>query len=110
MKTKLSLFNTETAQSIVDKIKTEINCPFVSAKISTLGGPDNVSIMVAISIEPKNTWKNGILENSFYRRFHISNDGTIENFVNSRMTYIRKFTAKSVDDLIIRLNKAMITR
>jgi len=107
MENQKSLFNVETAQSIVDRIKTEINCPFVSATISTLGGKDNVSILVAISLDPKENWTNNIFENSRYRRFDIYNNGKIKNFTSSKLSYIRKCTAKSVDDLLTRLNKAM---
>jgi hypothetical protein len=70
-----------------------------------LGGKDNVSIMLAVSIEAKENWKYGIFENSNYRRFSIDNDGTVENFTTSGLDKVRKFTAKSVDDLIERLNK-----
>jgi len=105
MKVKNSLFNVETAQSIVERLKEEINSPFVNAYVSTLGGRENVSILLAVSQETKEEWANGIFENSSYRRFHIDNDGTVENFTCSKLSKVRKFTAKSIDDLICRLNK-----
>ena len=108
MKTKNSLFNIDNVQNVVDRLKTELKSPFISVKISTIGGNENVAILVAMSIEPKENWTNGIFSNSNYRRFDISNNGITENFINSEMPKVRKFTAKTVDDLIIRLNKAMI--
>ena len=108
MKTKNSLFNYQDSQEIVNRLKSEINCPFVSARISTLGGEENVAIMLLVSKDSKENWPNNIMENSTYKRFSIDNNGTTENFVSDRMKKTRKFTAKSVDDLIIRLNKAMI--
>jgi len=108
MKIKNSLFNIDTAKEVVNRLKTEINCPFVSAQISTLGGEENLTIMLVVSIDSKGNWAYGIMENSTYKRFSIDNDGTTENFVVSGMKKTRKFTAKTIDDLIVRLNKAMI--
>jgi hypothetical protein len=106
IKVPLSLFNVDTAQAVVDRLMTELDrYSFVSTRISTLGGNDNVTIMLAVSTESKGNWLNGIFENSNYRRFSIENDGTVENFTTSGLDKVRKFTAKSVDDLITRLNK-----
>ena len=105
IKVKLSFFNIDTVQSVVDRLKEELNYPFISTKISTLGGNENVTIMLAFSTEPKENWINGIFENSKYKRFSIENDGTVENFIASDLPKTRKFTAKTVDDLITRLNK-----
>ena len=106
MKVKNSLFNSETAQSVADRLKAEIDSPFVNGYVSTLGGKENASVLIAISTETKEQWTNAIFENAPYRRFHIYNDGTVENFTSSQLSHVRKFTAKSVDDLISRLNKA----
>jgi hypothetical protein len=100
-----SLFNDETAKDVVERLKSEIGSPYVSAYFSTLGGKNRTSILLAIGTEIKEKWQNGIFENSPYRRFHIDNDGTVENFTCSQLTKVRKFTTKSVDDLISRLNK-----
>jgi hypothetical protein len=105
IKVKNSLFNSDTAQDFVDSLKEELTYPFIAARISELGGKENVTIMLAVSIEPKEIWKNGIFENSMYRRFSIENDGTVENFTASDLPKIRKFTAKSVEDIATRLNK-----
>ena len=105
IKIKNSLFNVETAQALVDKLKEELFYSFIGTWISELGGKDEVTIMLVGSTTTKEEWTNGILENSDYRRFSIHNDGTVENFTTSGLDKVRKFTAKSVDDLITRLNK-----
>lgn len=102
---KGSVFNAETAQSVVDRLKSEISAPFVNAYASSLGGAENISILLTIGFDPKETWINGIFENSRYNRFHIYNDGTVENFQGSmRESKFRKRNVKSVDELIQVLN------
>jgi len=105
IKVKNSLFNVETAQSVVNRLVNELFYSFISVSISTLGGADNVTIMLCGSTTTKENWEYGILENSNYRRFSIFNDGTVENFTTSGLSHIRKFTAKDVDGLIAKLNK-----
>jgi len=105
IKVKNSLFNIHSAQELVDRLKKELNYPFILAYASKLGGDHNITIMLAVSTTTKENWESGIFENSQYRRFSIFNDGTVENFTASGMTKVRKFTAKSIDDLINRLNK-----
>jgi len=105
IKVKNSLFDVDTAQAFIDKLKEELTYPFISAVISTLGGSGNVTIMLCVSVQRKEDWKNGILQNSMYRRFSIFNDGTVENFNSTGLTKIRKFTAKSVEDIVTRLDK-----
>jgi len=104
-KIKNSLYNIETAQELVDRLKEELYYSFISATISKLGGEENPCIMLAVSTTTKENWANGIFENSDYRRFSIDNDGTVENFTTSGLSKVRKFTAKSVDNLIEKLNK-----
>jgi len=100
-----SFFNFDTAREVMDRLKNDLKFPFVSTRLSTLGGKDNPTIMLTISAEPKEYWGNGIFENSPYRRFSIHNDGTVENFVCSGLDKVRKFNAKSIDNLIEKLNK-----
>ena len=105
-----SLFNAETAQSVADRIKTEVKAPFVNAYVSTLGGPENVSVMFTIGADPKESWTNGILQNSRYGMFDLDNDGTIEQHSGGFSKWkqpnnaLRKRNVKSVDQLIQVLN------
>jgi hypothetical protein len=45
--------------------------PHSHSYISTLGGEQNASILLTIGLDKKETWSNGIFENSRYIRFHI---------------------------------------
>jgi cytosine/uracil/thiamine/allantoin permease len=101
-----SLFNMETAAAFVEQLKEKLDFySFISAKVSTLGGYTSVTIMLVVSTTTKENWAFGILENSDYRRFAIYNDGTVENFTTSGLPKVRKFTAKSIDDVIAKINK-----
>jgi hypothetical protein len=105
-----TLYNAETAQSVSDRIKTEVNAPYVNSSISTLGGPENVGIYFTIAVEPREAWSNGILENSRYGKFVIYNDGELEchsgefHHYNEPRMMFRKRNVKSVDQLIQVLN------
>lgn len=48
--------------------------PYVRAGVSTLGGEDRSSVMVTVSLDPRESWTNGILENSRYAKlaFHTA--------------------------------------
>lgn len=99
----LSLFNAETAPEVVEALKIGINAPFVNSYSSTLGGDKNISILLTVALDPKESWENNILENSTYGKYHISNDGTVEYF--SGPLRIRRKTVKDVDSLIMYLNQ-----
>jgi len=45
--------------------------PHERTYISTLGGESNASILVTIGLDKKETWKNGIFENSRYVKYSI---------------------------------------
>lgn len=77
--------------------------PYVYVYHSTLGGADNVSILLTVSLDPKHTWSNGILQNSRYAQIHISNNGVVEQFSGSRLK-LRKFTAKNISQIIEKIN------
>lgn len=105
-----SLFNVETAQAVADRLNSEIKAPYVNAKVSTLGGPENVAVMMTVSTDPKDQWANGILHNSRYGMFSINNDGEVEHHSGSfnridepRMNF-RKRNVKNVDQLIQVIN------
>jgi hypothetical protein len=54
--------------------------PYVSVRLYTLGGADRASILFTVSFDARETWQNGYLENSNYRRFHWLQDGTLDDF------------------------------
>ena len=110
----MKIFNIDSVSTdnAIDKINTDLK-PFVSvvnASRGCLGGDDTIMLLVALN--PKSEWKLGIPENSQYFRMHIESNGVVECFTqsiyknniisyeNRIKTKFRKYTAKSVDDLI----------
>lgn len=103
----LSVFNVNTAPKSVNKINKNIKAPVISSYSSTLGGEDRVTILISLSLDKRSTWYNDIYENSRYMRFHLDNDGTLEQFGLSHTITkkFRKTNAKSVDEAINKINK-----
>ena len=69
----------------------------------------NVSILLNISLDPKEEWNNGIYQNSNYMQFYISNSGIIERFAAHYNLYkdpfkFRKTRVKNIEDLLNKLN------
>lgn len=57
--------------------------PYAIVHRSTLGGAERASLMVVVSADHRDQWKNGILENSRYAKYHI-NGGKIEKIAGSK--------------------------
>jgi len=91
------------------ELEGKINAPFVRVRISTLGGKDRATLMLTISLDPREEWANGIFENSRYMRFHLGQNRVLEQFVlsvpNKRPTKFRKTRVKSLDELAIKINQ-----
>jgi len=68
--------NIEVTKSIIKTYISDYN--YVNIYHSTLGGNDNISIILIISLDKKEDWQNNILENSRYIKLHIDNTGYIE--------------------------------
>lgn len=98
------IFDIDSADQLVEKLKSEIKAPFVNAYKSDLGGKENVSILLTISLTDKSEWKYGILENSQYAKFHILRDGEIEKFSGS-MPKMRKSKVKSQEEVVKKINE-----
>ena len=97
------VFDIKTVSDFVAKIKSEIKTAEISCRFSTLGGDDNVSVMLTVSKDKRADWKNGILENSNYASFHIYKNGTVEKIAGS-LPKLRRFKAKTQDALIDKIN------
>lgn len=95
----------ESADILLAELKRQINAPYVGGYKSTLGGAHRVSLLLVVSLDPRETWQNGILENSRYTKLSIYVDGTIEDISGHGMTRFRKSRAKSFDDVINKINK-----
>lgn len=102
-----ALFYGETPESseLIEKLNS-IDAPYVYAYESSLGGRQNASVLLTVSMSDKSGWKYGILENSKYIKFHIGTDGKIESFSGSLdgILKFRKCTAKSIDDVVGKIN------
>jgi len=79
---------------------------FVHANYFTLGREKNVSILVIISLDNKESWHNGYFENSRYLHFHINRNSIIECFAKSyKITEkFRKTKFKNFQDCINKIN------
>lgn len=83
-----------------------IQAPYVGAQYSRLGGAGRESVLIVVSLDPKDTWANGILENSRYTRFHLGSDGVLEQFTRSRgLTTFRKTRVKDIREAVSKINK-----
>jgi hypothetical protein len=100
------LFSVEDTPVVVAKIKSEIKAPVVGAQLSALGGAESASIIISISLDPRDTWINKIYENSRHMRFHLDRDGTLEQFQREYKikTKFRKTRARSIEDVINKIN------
>lgn len=105
-KEALSLYDVNTAGDVVMKIEREVKLPFIKGQFSTLGGPENVSVLFRGSLDPQETWSNNIFENSRYFHMRFERNGRMEMFSKGYTikTKFRKAKAKSLDDMIKRTN------
>jgi hypothetical protein len=108
-----TLFGPDFSASDAEDLQGKIKAPYVSVHTSSLGGRERLTIMVTVSWQPKDQWKQGILQNSNYAMFSFYQDGTVEQFqlsvYDERMMRIkaskwRKTKVKSMDDFVSKLN------
>lgn len=85
-------------------LKSELKAPWVEVSLSSIGGTANARVMVRLSLDPKEAWTNGILQNSRYAMFSIARDGAIELFSGVREPKFRKTKAKTQADALAKLN------
>jgi hypothetical protein len=100
------IFDANTAKSFAEKIKKEIDVPFITAEVSKLGGEKNTSIIIRISLDPKDEWANNIYQNSRFLMFHITQPNIIELFAKAYTVKekFRKSRVKSDTDAISKIN------
>jgi hypothetical protein len=100
-----TIFDITNVQQLTDLLNNGLEVPVKKAGFSTLGGKENVSVMILVAFDPKEKWPHGILENSHYARFHIDRDGTIEMFSSGGVkNRFRKTRAKSMEDILNKIN------
>ena len=72
---------------------------------STLGGDENVAIMIKLTLEPEKDWPNKILQNARFAMIRIATDGTMEMFASHRnVKNMRKTKIKSAKDVVNKIN------
>ena len=101
------IFTYETVEEVKDQLREELDFPFVTVQSSTLGGKENVSIIIRVSKDPEEEWANKIFENSRYAIIHVMNDGKTEQFSGWQLK-MRKFKGKSIDHIIEKINKIKV--
>lgn len=98
------------AQVLAQRMNKEINAPYVNASVSSLGGKERPSVMLQISLDPKNTWTGGIYHNSRGAMFDIDYMGTIDQHYLSLhpesrpWSKFRKAKYKTHDEAIKKIN------
>ena len=100
------IFDITNVKNVCKKLQKEIKAPFVNCKYSKIGGSENVSILMVISLDEKNKWPNNILENSRYFRMSLNKPNILEQFVKSYTITkkFRKVRPKSIKLVIDKIN------
>jgi hypothetical protein len=104
---RVNLFD-PTDKGLVDKVSKGIHAPYVNVSISTLGGVDRASLLIKLSLDPKEKWGNGILQNSRYAMFRVDRPGTVELFSGGGK--FRNANVKTLDDAINKINDYIKSR
>lgn len=88
------------------RLKELLNAPVVRVSLATLGGVHRASLMVCLSLDERDTWQNGILENSRYAHFSVtSGEHKLELFSGGlRSVKFRKCNAESVPQIAEKIN------
>jgi len=101
-KPSLTMSSPESAEKVRQELKAGLKKPYVKAYVSTLGGKERPAVMLTVSLDPKESWTNGILENSRYGKFDIDHTGRVEQISGSLK--FRSTKVKSVEHLVSLLN------
>ena len=89
---------TQDDVEIVQKVLLPL-VPYLKVNLSTLGGINHASIMITFSLDSRDTWINGIMQNSRYAHVMIDSDLKIENFSGS-VKPLRRATCKDLQTAI----------
>lgn len=98
--------NRNEAEHLADTINGW-DFPYVHAYVSSLGGAERSSVLATISLDPRSSWTNGILQNSRYAvlSFH-SGPGEEVRFkqVSGHRIKLRSWSTKDKAALYKKLN------
>lgn len=100
-----------TTPENMDLLKSELLKLFPVVGISryTLGGEDNASLGIAISLDPRDTWQNNIFENSRYAKFMLNADGGLSRISGWNTPKFRAGKVKDITQVIKRLKDWNLT-
>jgi hypothetical protein len=102
----LSSLTNEQLEQKRTEIKESLNYPYTSVKFSDLGGILERSVLISISLDKKEDWQNGYIENSRYCRFDYSpNDNKLEQFTCTLEKKFRLSRPKDLKEAISKINK-----
>jgi len=101
-----AVLDVAAAEELAARVKKEIQAPYVSARVSTLGGQHRPAVMMTVSLDDKSEWTNGILHNSRFMMFDIGHDGVIDQHsIGHKVSKkFRKSRFKTPDEVIKKIN------
>ena len=103
--TEAAVLDVKDVDKWTTEIKKGIDAGWVSVGSSTLGGDENVAILIKLTLEPEKDWPHKILQNATYGMIRIATDGTMEMFASDRrVKNMRKTKVKSAKDVVSKIN------
>ena len=103
--TEAAVLDVKDVDKWIPEIKKGIDAGWVSVGSSTLGGDENVAIMIKLTLEPEKDWPNKILQNARFAMIRIATNGTMEMFASHRnVKNMRKTKIKSAKDVVNKIN------
>ena len=103
--TEAAVLDVKDVDKWIPEIKKGIDAGWVSVGSSTLGGDENVAIMIKLTLEPEKDWPNKILQNARFAMIRIATNGTMEMFASHRnVKNMRKTKIKSDKDVVSKIN------
>ena len=103
--TEVAVLDVKDVDKWIPEIEKGIDAPWVEVKKSTLGGDENVAIMLRFSLDAEKNWPHRILHNSRYAMVRFGANGELEMFAKGRgLKNMRKTKFKTVKDAIQKIN------
>jgi hypothetical protein len=96
---------TTTDNTILVKAELSKSFPIVAVFRYTLGGEERASIGINVSMDEKQTWSNGIFENSRHAKFMLNSDGKLELLCKNRTAKFRAGKVKDINHAIARIRE-----
>ncbi len=101
-----TMMDLDAAQKLAVELTDKIDAKWVRARVSTIGGKHRPSIMMSISLDPRNEWENKIFQNSRWMMFAINYDGVINQHARAReVKNFRKARFRTPDEVIQKINR-----